>query len=150
MYIHTVCMFVHSYVRMYNGWMNVSLACTIYFTQVLVCCIHLKTEEHCTLQNIQSCRSTYACVSLPAQTDRAVQLLLESESTHPCYYTDSLKACLATAIDCNATAQSTVKFVSTNLIALMASWLAGLSECEICMWTAYPICISYTTFKCDT
>ena len=54
---------------------------------------------------------------LPFQTDRAVQLLLETDSAHPCYYSDSLKACLATAMDCNATSQSTVKLVSTNLIA---------------------------------
>ena len=63
-----------------------------------------------------SCVMLCTCVLTP-QTDRAVQLLLETESAHPCYYSDSLKACLATAIDCNATSQSTVKLVSTNLIA---------------------------------
>ena len=70
----------------------------------------------CTLENAQSCHSMHVFPFL-TQTDRAVQLLLETESTHPCYYSDSLKACLATAIGCNATSQSTVKLVSTNLIA---------------------------------
>lgn len=93
-----------------------SLDYTVYLAHVLACCIYWRTAGHCTLENVQSCRSMHV-FPFPAQTDRAVQLLLETESTHPCYYSDSLKACLATAIDCNATSQSTVKLVSTNLIA---------------------------------
>ena len=76
----------------------------------------LQVAGYCILKQVQLCHALYVGL-IHAQTDRAVQLLLETESTHPCYYSDSLKACLATAIDCNATSQSTVKLVSTNLIA---------------------------------
>ena len=76
----------------------------------------LKLGGYRTLKHVQLCHVVYVFLIL-AQTDRAVQLLLETESTHPGYYGDSLKACLATAIDCNTTSQSTVKLVSTNLIA---------------------------------
>jgi hypothetical protein len=51
------------------------------------------------------------------QVDRAVQLLLETDSSHPSYYSDSLKACLSTAVQSSAISQSTVKLVATNLIA---------------------------------
>ena len=120
LYIQYACMYsMHActFICMYNGWMNVSLACTVYFAQVPMCCIHLKSAGHCLYSWNRTVVSFYTCVSYPIQTDRAVQLLLETESTHPCYYSDSLKACLATAIGCNATSQSTVKLVSTNLIA---------------------------------
>ena len=76
----------------------------------------LQVAGYCILEQVQLCHALYVG-PIHAQTDRAVQLLLETECTHPCYYSDSLKACLATAIDCNATSQSTVKLVSTNLIA---------------------------------
>lgn len=54
--------------------------------------------------------------SLP-QTDRAVQLLLETSADNPSYYCDSLKACLVTTITSSGPSQSTIKLVATNMIA---------------------------------
>ena len=54
---------------------------------------------------------------LLGQTDRAVQLLLETEPESPNYYADSLKACLAASIRSSGASQSTIKLVATNLIA---------------------------------
>lgn len=54
------------------------------------------------------------CVS---QTDRAVQLLLETSADNPSYYCDSLKACLVTTITSSGPSQSTIKLVATNMIA---------------------------------
>jgi hypothetical protein len=51
------------------------------------------------------------------QTDRAVQLLLETDSSCDEYYTDALKACLAATIRSSGASQSTIKLVATNLIA---------------------------------
>lgn len=56
------------------------------------------------------------CPSLP-QTDRAVQLLLETSADNPSYYCDSLKACLVTTITSSGPSQSTIKLVATNMIA---------------------------------
>lgn len=55
-------------------------------------------------------------LSLP-QTDRAVQLLLETSADNPSYYCDSLKACLVTTITSSGPSQSTIKLVATNMIA---------------------------------
>ncbi|XP_065339644.1 WD repeat-containing protein 11-like [Cloeon dipterum] len=54
---------------------------------------------------------------LLGQTDRAVQLLLETELENPAYYTDAIKACLVSTIQSTGAAQSTIKLVATNLIA---------------------------------
>ena len=51
------------------------------------------------------------------QTDRAVQLLLETEPSSPQFYSDSLKACLAASVRSSGASQSTIKLVATNLIA---------------------------------
>lgn len=51
------------------------------------------------------------------QTDRAVQLLLETSADNPSYYCDSLKACLVTTITSSGPSQSTIKLVATNMIA---------------------------------
>ena len=51
------------------------------------------------------------------QTDRAVQILLETEPTSPHFYSDSLKACLAASVRSSGASQSTIKLVATNLIA---------------------------------
>uniref|UniRef100_A0A8C5HBN7 WD repeat-containing protein 11 n=1 Tax=Gouania willdenowi TaxID=441366 RepID=A0A8C5HBN7_GOUWI len=54
---------------------------------------------------------------LLGQTDRAVQLLLETCADNPSYYCDSLKACLVTTITSSGPSQSTIKLVATNMIA---------------------------------
>jgi WD repeat-containing protein 11 len=72
---------------------------------------------------------------LLGQTDRAVQLLLETDLDNPAYYTDAIKlvqnikqfnlelihifcrACLVSTIQSTGAAQSTIKLVATNLIA---------------------------------
>ncbi|KAK2143923.1 hypothetical protein LSH36_799g00015 [Paralvinella palmiformis] len=51
------------------------------------------------------------------QTDRAVQLLLETESENEHYYADCIKACLVASIRSSGASQSTIKLVATNLIA---------------------------------
>ncbi|KAG1655446.1 WD repeat-containing protein 11 [Nymphon striatum] len=69
-------------------------------------------------------RSTYEqtskCVKdllLLGQTDRAVQLLLETDSENKNYYTDCLRACLAATVCSSETSQSTIKLVATHLIS---------------------------------
>ncbi|XP_029466396.1 WD repeat-containing protein 11 isoform X4 [Rhinatrema bivittatum] len=54
---------------------------------------------------------------LLGQTDRAVQLLLETSAENPHYYCDSLKACLVTTVTSSGPSQSTIKLVATNMIA---------------------------------
>ncbi|XP_054839038.1 WD repeat-containing protein 11 [Eublepharis macularius] len=54
---------------------------------------------------------------LLGQTDRAVQLLLETNAENSCYYCDSLKACLVTTVTSSGPSQSTIKLVATNMIA---------------------------------
>ncbi|XP_068114117.1 WD repeat-containing protein 11 [Hyperolius riggenbachi] len=54
---------------------------------------------------------------LLGQTDRAVQLLLETSPDNPQYYCDSLKACLVTTVTSSGPSQSTIKLVATNMIA---------------------------------
>lgn len=51
------------------------------------------------------------------QTDRAVQLLLETSADNQHYYCDSLKACLVTTVTSSGPSQSTIKLVATNMIA---------------------------------
>lgn len=58
--------------------------------------------------------SSHCCGS---QTDRAVQLLLETSADNSSYYCDSLKACLVTTITSSGPSQSTIKLVATNMIA---------------------------------
>ncbi|XP_013381759.1 WD repeat-containing protein 11 isoform X1 [Lingula anatina] len=54
---------------------------------------------------------------LLGQTDRAVQLLLETEAENDSYYIDCLRACLVASIRSSGASQSTIKLVATNLIA---------------------------------
>lgn len=54
---------------------------------------------------------------LLGQPDRAVQLLLETETENEHFYTDSLRACLIASLKTESKAQSVVKLVATNLIA---------------------------------
>lgn len=68
-----------------------------------------------------------------SQTDRAVQLLLETSADNPSYYCDSLKACLVTTITSSGPSQSTIKLVATNMIAngklagRVTVWLIAMS-----------------------
>ncbi|XP_073934293.1 WD repeat-containing protein 11 isoform X2 [Castor canadensis] len=78
--------------------------------------------ERVDLQEVK--RSTYAhtrkCADqllLLGQTDRAVQLLLETSADNQHYYCDSLKACLVTTVTSSGPSQSTIKLVATNMIA---------------------------------
>ncbi|XP_071448701.1 WD repeat-containing protein 11-like [Hetaerina americana] len=59
---------------------------------------------------------------LLGESDRAVQLLLETEMDNPQYYSDAIKACLVATIQSTGTAQSTIKLVATNLIANGNVW----------------------------
>uniref|UniRef100_A0A7N4PHD6 WD repeat-containing protein 11 n=1 Tax=Sarcophilus harrisii TaxID=9305 RepID=A0A7N4PHD6_SARHA len=78
--------------------------------------------ERVNLQEVK--RSTYdhtrKCADqllLLGQTDRAVQLLLETSADNQHYYCDSLKACLVTTVTSSGPSQSTIKLVATNMIA---------------------------------
>lgn len=59
---------------------------------------------------------------LLGQSDRAVQLLLETDLNNPEYYTDAIKACLVATVQSTGAAQSTIKLVATNLIAHGTIW----------------------------
>ncbi|XP_019864425.1 PREDICTED: WD repeat-containing protein 11-like isoform X2 [Amphimedon queenslandica] len=67
-----------------------------------------------TLSQTRHCAETLLFLK---QTDRAVQLLLETDTSSSDYYTDALKACLAATIRSSGASQSTIKLVATNLIA---------------------------------
>ncbi|ESO13031.1 hypothetical protein HELRODRAFT_63831 [Helobdella robusta] len=76
--------------------------------------IHLHEAKRGTGEQARKCADN---LILLGQTDRAVQLLLETEPDSPNYYSDSLKACLAASIRSSGASQSTIKLVATNLIA---------------------------------
>ncbi|KAK7571105.1 hypothetical protein V9T40_014709 [Parthenolecanium corni] len=60
---------------------------------------------------------------LLGETDRAVQLLLETDFGNSNYHTDAIKACLLAAIQIDTgSAQSTIKLVATNFIANGRIW----------------------------
>uniref|UniRef100_A0A8D8RS64 WD repeat-containing protein 11 n=2 Tax=Cacopsylla melanoneura TaxID=428564 RepID=A0A8D8RS64_9HEMI len=59
---------------------------------------------------------------LLGETDRAVQLLLETNISNDNYYSDAIKACLVSTIRSTSAAQSTIKLVATNLIANERVW----------------------------
>ncbi|XP_064464638.1 WD repeat-containing protein 11-like [Ornithodoros turicata] len=62
----------------------------------------------------ERCANTFLLLGQP---DRAVQLLLETETENEHFYTDSLRACLIASLKTESKAQSVVKLVATNLIA---------------------------------
>ncbi|CAN7990277.1 unnamed protein product [Ixodes hexagonus] len=59
---------------------------------------------------------------LLGQSDRAVQLLLETDTCSEHFYSDSLRACLIASLKTESKAQSVVKLVATNLIASGRTW----------------------------
>lgn len=71
------------------------------------------SRRHTTSQT-RRCAET---LLLLGQADRAVQLLLETDTNNTEYYSDALKACLAATIRSSGASQSTIKLVATNLIA---------------------------------
>lgn len=75
----------------------------------------------------------------PCQTDRAVQLLLETSADNQHYYCDALKACLVTTVTSSGPSQSTIKLVATNMIA--SGKLAGkrAGACSPGPWEVGPL-----------
>ncbi|XP_064605109.1 WD repeat-containing protein 11-like [Liolophura sinensis] len=76
--------------------------------------VALHDSKRATYEHTKKCAENYI---LLGQTDRAVQLLLETESENDSYYVDSLLACLVASIRSSGASQSTIKLVATNLIA---------------------------------
>ncbi|XP_071090050.1 WD repeat-containing protein 11-like isoform X1 [Haliotis cracherodii] len=76
--------------------------------------VSLHDSKRSTYEHTQKCAENYM---LLGQTDRAVQLLLETEADNDNYYVDSLRACLVASIRSSGASQSTIKLVATNLIA---------------------------------
>ncbi|XP_059139612.1 WD repeat-containing protein 11-like [Physella acuta] len=76
--------------------------------------VHLQDSKRATMEHTQKCADSYVQLG---QSDRAVQLLLETESESDNYYIDCLKACLVASIRSSGASQSTIKLVATNLIA---------------------------------
>eukprot|EP00118_Oscarella_pearsei_P009065 m.49863 g.49863 ORF g.49863 m.49863 type:complete len:1222 (+) comp34038_c1_seq1:279-3944(+) len=74
----------------------------------------LHDTKRVTYEHTQKCAEKMIYLK---QTDRAVQLLLETASENDQYYTDALRACLVATIRSSGVSQSTIKLVATNLIA---------------------------------
>ncbi|XP_028681437.2 WD repeat-containing protein 11 [Erpetoichthys calabaricus] len=75
---------------------------------------HLQEVKRSSYDHTKKCADQ---LLLLGQTDRAVQLLLETSADNEHYYCDSLKACLVTTITSSGPSQSTIKLVATNMIA---------------------------------
>lgn len=82
---------------------------------VILFCSARSAVPHHSPQSPLSLQSHLFCRR--SQTDRAVQLLLETSADNSSYYCDSLKACLVTTITSSGPSQSTIKLVATNMIA---------------------------------
>ncbi|XP_069045129.1 WD repeat-containing protein 11 isoform X2 [Lepisosteus oculatus] len=76
--------------------------------------VHLQELKRSNYEHTKKCADQ---LLLLGQTDRAVQLLLETNAENASYYCDSLKACLVTTITSSGPSQSTIKLVATNMIA---------------------------------
>uniref|UniRef100_A0A8C3ASK2 WD repeat-containing protein 11 n=1 Tax=Cyclopterus lumpus TaxID=8103 RepID=A0A8C3ASK2_CYCLU len=76
--------------------------------------VHLQEVKRSSYEHTKKCADQ---LLLLGQTDRAVQLLLETSADNASYYCDSLKACLVTTITSSGPSQSTIKLVATNMIA---------------------------------
>ncbi|XP_071948596.1 WD repeat-containing protein 11-like [Antedon mediterranea] len=75
-------------------------------------CLH--DNKRATYAHTKKCAES---LMLLGQTDRAVQLFLETESENDSYYVDLLRACLVATIRSSGASQSTIKLVATSLIA---------------------------------
>lgn len=85
-----------------------------YFQKSQIERVNLQEAKRTTYDHTRKCADQ---LLLLGQTDRAVQLLLETSAENPSYYCDSLKACLVTTITSSGPSQSTIKLVATNMIA---------------------------------
>uniref|UniRef100_H3AKR3 WD repeat-containing protein 11 n=1 Tax=Latimeria chalumnae TaxID=7897 RepID=H3AKR3_LATCH len=85
-----------------------------YFQKFQLERVNLQEAKRSTYEHTKKCADQ---LLLLGQTDRAVQLLLETNAENPSYYCDSLKACLVTTITSSGPSQSTIKLVATNMIA---------------------------------
>lgn len=85
-----------------------------YFQKFQLDRVHLQEVKRSSYDHTKKCADQ---LLLLGQTDRAVQLLLETSADNPSYYCDSLKACLVTTITSSGPSQSTIKLVATNMIA---------------------------------
>uniref|UniRef100_A0A8C6ULD0 WD repeat domain 11 n=1 Tax=Neogobius melanostomus TaxID=47308 RepID=A0A8C6ULD0_9GOBI len=85
-----------------------------YFQKFQMDRVHLQEVKRSSYDHTKKCADQ---LLLLGQTDRAVQLLLETSADNPSYYCDSLKACLVTTITSSGPSQSTIKLVATNMIA---------------------------------
>jgi hypothetical protein len=74
----------------------------------------LHDSKRSTYDHTQKCATELIYLK---QTDRVVQLLLETDPDNDQYYSDALRACLAATIRSSGASQSTIKLVATNLIA---------------------------------
>uniref|UniRef100_A0A7N6FA57 WD repeat-containing protein 11 n=1 Tax=Anabas testudineus TaxID=64144 RepID=A0A7N6FA57_ANATE len=85
-----------------------------YFQKFQLDRVHLQEVKRSSYEHTKKCADQ---LLLLGQTDRAVQLLLETSADNTSYYCDSLKACLVTTITSSGPSQSTIKLVATNMIA---------------------------------
>lgn len=85
-----------------------------YFQKFQLDRVHLQEVKRSSYDHTKKCADQ---LLLLGQTDRAVQLLLETSADNSSYYCDSLKACLVTTITSSGPSQSTIKLVATNMIA---------------------------------
>ncbi|KAK6481905.1 WD repeat-containing protein 11 isoform X1 [Huso huso] len=85
-----------------------------YFQKFQLERVHLQEVKRSNYDHTKKCADQ---LLLLGQTDRAVQLLLETNAENTSYYCDSLKACLVTTITSSGPSQSTIKLVATNMIA---------------------------------
>ncbi|MGH0115855.1 UNVERIFIED_CONTAM: hypothetical protein FKN15_054211 [Acipenser sinensis] len=85
-----------------------------YFQKFQLERVHLQEMKRSNYDHTKKCADQ---LLLLGQTDRAVQLLLETNAENTSYYCDSLKACLVTTITSSGPSQSTIKLVATNMIA---------------------------------
>ncbi|XP_077991912.1 WD repeat-containing protein 11-like isoform X2 [Glandiceps talaboti] len=76
--------------------------------------VNLHDNKRTTYEHTKKCAENFMLLN---QTDRAVQLYLETDSDNECYYEDSLRACLVATIRSSGASQSTIKLVATSLIA---------------------------------
>merc|ERR1712142_18477 len=76
--------------------------------------LRLQDARASTYDQISQCTENSIYLGL---TDRAVQLLLETEPTNPNHYNDALRACLVATTRAEGDSQSTVKLVATSMIA---------------------------------
>ncbi|XP_052225390.1 WD repeat-containing protein 11-like isoform X2 [Dreissena polymorpha] len=76
--------------------------------------VALHDSKRVSVLHTRKCAESYIMLG---QTDRAVQLLLETEPDSEGYYVDCLRSCLVASVRSSGASQSTIKLVATNLIA---------------------------------